>query len=290
MATDMYGIPEGGNSGPPVVKYWKNIHYTMSWQELMATLALAGWPRELWGMAGAVVAAESSRNPFIYNTYKKGHFGLFQISRSAWPEFFAKDTAQGVLWANAGANAQKGYEVYKQQGWGAWEAKTSGAYLAYYPQAMTAAADLGTKTGMHGGDEKAFWQSLISKKLIDLTLTAAGVTGADIAAVANQGLGDAVAAGAAGVAQGTVDAGAASAAAVGDMAQVVTSWWNALTTPALWMRLAYGATGVVLVAGGLFLIVRSRPAVQQTAAAVGKVAGTVVPGAGAAAGVMGGKK
>ena len=65
---DKYGIPPGGNNGAWGVKYWKGIHYSLPWKELMACIALAGWPRELWGMAGAVAAAESSRNPFIYNT------------------------------------------------------------------------------------------------------------------------------------------------------------------------------------------------------------------------------
>lgn len=277
MANDKYGIPPGGNNGVYSVKKWKGIDYALPWKELMASIALGGWPPELWGMAGAVAAAESSRNPFIFNTFKKGHFGLFQISRSAWPDFFAESNQGGLAWCSPILNAGQGYKIYKQQGWGAWQAKTSGAYLAYYPQAMNAAADLEKVTRVHPGDEKGFWNSLISKKTIGYMMKAAGVSGADFADVANQGLGEAIAAGAGGTANATVD----TATAVADSVDANFGWlrdfWVSITTPALWMRLAYGSTGVLLVAGGLFLIVRNRPAVQKTAAAVKTAATTVVP-------------
>jgi hypothetical protein len=277
VAGDKYGIPPGGNNGAWGVKYWKGLHYTLPWPELMASIALGGWPRELWGMAGAVAAAESSRNPFIYNTYKKGHFGLFQISRDAWPDFFAESRSGGMEWLVPSANAKQGYAIYQKQGWGAWEGKTNGGYLAYYPQAMSAAADLGRKTDQ-AKDKQALWKSQISDKTFWTVAQAMGASPADVAQVGVDQLGQGLNDAAAGVAQGTVDAGGAAVGAVGDMAQVVTGLWQALTTPALWMRLAYGATGIVLVGGGLFLIVRSRPAVQQTAAAVTKAATATVGG------------
>lgn len=284
MANDKYGIPPGGNNGPFIAKKWKGINYTLPWQELMACIALAGWPQDKWGMAGAVAAAESSRNPFIYNTYKKGHFGLFQISRSAWPAFFDESKDGGMDWVSPIRNAEQGYKIYKQQGWGAWEGKSNGGYLAFYPQAMTAAADLQRKTGLHGGDEKGYWNSLISQKTFGYMLKALDVSGADIAAVANQGLGEAIAGAADATASGVVDSGAAVASAVNDTFGWMPDLWTALTTPALWMRLGYGTLGVVLVAGGLFLIVRQRPAVQSAA----KTVASVVPGGAALKAVKGG--
>lgn len=275
---DKYGIPIGGNNGPYVAKNWKGLNYTLPWSELMAAIALAGWPKDTWGKAGAVVAAESSRNPFKYNTYKLGHFGLFQVSRSAWPEFFQESKDGGMDWVDPVQNAKKGYEIYKKQGWGAWEGKTDGGYLAYYPAAMAAAADLQKKTGLHGGDEKGYWNSLISNKTNVAILKAINVSAADLAAAAQKGLGEAIAGGAYAAADGTVSAGADAASAINDTFGWMPDLWTTLTTPAIWMRFAYGAAGVALVAGGLFLIVRNRPAVQQAASGLKSVATTVVPG------------
>lgn len=284
MANDKYGIPPGGNNGPYIIKKWKGINYTLPWGELMAAIALGGWPKTMWGMAGAVAAAESSRNPFIYNTYKKGHFGLFQISRSAHADFFAESRNGGMDWVSPIRNAEQGYKIYKEQGWGAWEGKTAGGYLAFYPQAMTAAADLGRKTDLHGGDEKAYWTSLISQKTFGYMLKALDVSGADIAGAANAGLGGAIAGAADATASGVVDSGAAVAASVHDTFGWMPDLWTAITTPALWMRLGYGTLGVVLVAGGLVLIVRQRPAVQNAV----KTAASVVPGGAALKAVKGG--
>lgn len=264
---DKYGIPSGGNNGLYTAKKWQGLNYTLTWDEVIACVALAGWKDTEWGTAAAVAAAESSRNPFIYNTYKKGHFGLFQISRSAHPEFFAPD-GNGMQWVFPWLNAAEGHKIYQSQGWGAWAAKTNGAYLAYYPAAMEAAASVQRRMQLHGGDEKEWLKSLIRQKTAWQCATAAGV---DVAGIGTTAIGDAIAAGAGATAQGTVDSGAAVASSVGDMAQVVTGLWSAITTPALWMRLGYGALGVVLVSGGLFLIVRNQPAVRQAASTVGSV-------------------
>jgi hypothetical protein len=268
---DKYGIPPGGNTGAWTAHNFAGISYALPWREVMAAVALGGWPEHLWGMAGAVCAAESSRNPFIYNTYKMGHFGLFQISRSDWPEFFSESVNDGMSWIYPSLNAKKAYEIYKKQGWGAWEGKTNGGYLAYYTQAMLAAADLQRKTGLHGGDEKGYWDSLRSDKTLSMLMKAANVSAADIAKAANQSLGEAVAGAANATADGVVSAGGDVAAAVSDTFGWMPDLWNAITTPALWMRMGYGALGVVLVGGGLFMIVRNRPAVKSAAATIAKV-------------------
>lgn len=270
---DKYGIPKGGNTGAWTAKKWQGLTWTLTWDEVMAALYLGGWPKTTWPTAAAVIAAESGRNPFIYNTMKKGHFGIMQISRSAWPEFFSPD-GEGMQWVSPAANAAKGYEVYKAQGWGAWQAKTDGPYLAFYPQANLAAAAFERKMGLHGGDEKAWAQSVFRQKTQERILGAylAGVPEKDInkGAIGKQLL-SGIIAGAHGTAQGTVDSGAEVAATVDDQWGWLTDVWSALTTPALWMRMGYGTLGVVLVAGGLFLVVRNRPEVKQAAATVAKV-------------------
>jgi hypothetical protein len=271
VAKDKYGINQpGGNNGAWSAKKWQGINHTMKWEELMASIAVAGWPRNLWGMAGAVCAAESSRNPFIYNTYKQGHFGLFQISRSAWPEFFAPN-GQGMQWVAPWANAKQAYAIYQKQGWNAWEGKTNGAYLAYYPQAMTAAADLGRKTGMHRGDEKKYWESIIGRDTYGYVLRATGA-GEAIVGAANEAVGSAVGDAADATAEGVVDSGAIVAKSVNENFGWLRDAWQTLTTPAIWMRFAYGMTGAALVAGGLFLIVRNTSAGQAAGRAASRAA------------------
>jgi hypothetical protein len=275
-AKDKYGIPVAGNPGPAYsAKKWQGLNWTLTWQEMIASVYLGGWPKNMWGTAAAVAAAESSRNPFIYNTLKRGHFGLFQIGREQHPEFFSPN-GEGMQWCSPPTNAAKGYEIYKAQGWGAWQAKTSGAYLAFYPQAMEAAAHFETLMGLHGGDEKGWAQSVFRNETENRILGAylAGVPEKDMqkakGAIGKQLL-SGIVAGAKGTAEATVGAGDAVASTVNDQWGWLPDLWSALTTPALWMRLGYGTLGVVLVAGGLFLIVRNQPAVQKTAKTVAKV-------------------
>jgi hypothetical protein len=262
---DKYGIPPGGNSGAWAAHSW-GAPYTLTWDEMIAVVALSGWPQNLWAEAAATSAAESGRNPFVYNTYKKGHFGLFQVSRDAWPEFFAPN-GEGMAWINPAENAKKGYAIYKAQGWGAWQAHSEGAHLAYLGQATAAAK----KIAAHGGGT-AYLQSLIRPQTGDEIIKRALASNPG---AVNQIIGDAIApgiqAGAEATAQATVDSGSAVASSVGDMATVVRDLWQALTTPALWMRVGYGVAGVVLVAGGLFLMVRTTATAQ-----VAKQAGTVI--------------
>jgi hypothetical protein len=270
MAKDKYGIPQpGGNNGVWTAKKWKGLDYTLTWEETMAIIALAGWPRQLWGMAGAVMSAESGRNPFIYNTYKQGHFGVFQISRSAHASFFAPN-GDGMNWIAPWLNAKEAYSIYKSQGWGAWEGKTNGGYLAYYPAAMTAAANLGRKLQVHPNDEKGFLNSLIRQKTILTVMGAAGVTGQDLADVAGKGLADAISGAAGATAEGTIAAGGAVADTVSDM--FITDLWQTITNPGVWMRIAYGVTGAALVIGGLMLVVRSSPAMKKIDSTVKAVA------------------
>ncbi|WP_158806477.1 hypothetical protein [Streptomyces sp. NRRL WC-3774] len=285
MANDKYGIPPGGNNGPYSTKYWAGIHYALPWQELLAGIALAGWKKDQWATAAAVCAAESGRNPFVYNTYKKGHFGLFQISRAAWPAFFPSSGDMELQWCAPWLALPQAYKIWQQQGWKAWEGYTNGRYLSYLPVAKAQAELFAGRTGTHGGDEIGYWKSLSpSKTTTGYVLKAAGVTGADLAGVATSGLADAVAGATGATANATVDTGATVAQTVNQAFGWLPDLYTALTTPALWMRFAYGITGVVLVTGGLLLVVRSRPGVQAAA----KTVASVVPGGAALKSVKGG--
>jgi hypothetical protein len=282
---DEYGIPKGGNNGGWTAKKWQNIDYKLTYDEIAAVVISAGWTGDDRATAVAVAAAESGRNPFIYNTLKKGHFGLFQISRSAWPDFFAPN-GEGVAWMNPELNAKQGYKVFKQQGWGAWQAKTNGAYLAFLAPARAAVKKVEKLNGN--------FSSVIRKETVRKTMDAQLASHAGA-----QGLSDAVGgtitggieAGAEGTAQGIVDTAAATAAALSDIRGVFTGLWEALTTPAFWMRVAYGTTGVILVVGGLMLIVRNSPAAKNAMGAAQKAADVIPMGkaASAAKGMVKGK-
>lgn len=265
---DKYGIPSAGNNGLYIAKKWAGLNWALSWEEMIASVALGGWPKAKWAEAAATAASESSRNPFIYNTYKKGHFGLFQISRSAHADFFAP-SGEGMTWVNPAENAREGYRIYQNEGWGAWEAHSSGVYLTNLGQAKAAVAAFDKKAAGRTGT--AYWQSLYRMQTRQNILTAVS-SGGGLSGAAGDAIGPGVAAGAEGAAGGVVAAGDAVTSTVGDMAQVVTGFWGAITNPSLWMRLGYGALGIVLVGGGLFLIVRNQPAVQRATKTVTRVA------------------
>lgn len=220
---DKYGIPEGGDSYPGKVKYLGGNKRTLTARELLEVVTEAGWPEKDQDLAAAVALAESGGSPFIYNTYKKGHFGLFQISRSAWPEFFAGGSDQ---WADPVANARKALEIKKKSGWGAWEGYTNARWKKFRNDVAKAALDK-----LRGRPFGAGLLGDIKEKGI-----------AEVVGTAVDAIGD--------TAGGVVDSALGAVDVLGDV-------WETITTPAFWMRVAYGATGVVLVAGGLFLMVRN---------------------------------
>lgn len=239
---DKYGIPEGGDPYPGKVKYLGNNKRKLTVKEVYA-VCRDTWPKGKWELAAAVALAESGGSPFIYNTYKAGHFGLFQISRSAWPEFFAGGSDQ---WADPRANARKAYEIYQKQGWRAWQGFTDGGWEKYKDPVAS---------------EALRWDGKPIKGLLD--------------DIASEGLGTVVG----NAADALTDAASTVAEKTTGSLEVLGDAWEALTTPAFWMRVAYGVTGIALVIGGLALIVRTRPGVQK---AVSTVA-SAVPGKGGAA-------
>lgn len=270
---DKYGIPSGGDPYPGKIKFYgPHGGYQLSWEEMVAAVARGGWPESLWPEAVATAAAESDRKLFIYNTYKSGHFGVFQISREAHGEFFAPG-GNGINWIGPWANAAEAYRIYQSQGWKAWQGHGNAAYLAALPAARAAVLTYKGKVGTATGE--AAWLKVSRHKTdraIIETLTADPQGATDFAGAVGDSIGRGIAGGANATAEGVTEAGGAVASTVAGMASVVTGLWEALTTPAFWMRVAYGTTGVVLIAGGLFLVVRNT-AVDRAVTAVAKGVG-----------------
>lgn len=229
---DKYGIPEGGDPYPGKVKYLADNKRRLTVREVYEVTKKT-WPKGKQELAAAVALAESNGSPFIYNTYKQGHFGLFQISRSAHPDFFAGGSD---AWADPIKNSQQAYEIYKRQGWGAWEGFTNKRWEKYKNDVAGAALD-----------------DLRGRPL-----------GPGL-------LGDIQEDGISAVLGGAYDAISDAAETVAEKTNVgldvLTDAYEALTKPAFWMRVGYGALGLALIAGGLFLVVRNT-AISQT---VGKI-------------------
>lgn len=243
---DKYGIPAGGDPYPGKVKYLGGNKRKLTAREVYA-VCVKTWPKGKQELAAAVALAESGGSPFIYNTYKEGHFGLFQVSRSAWPEFFTGGSDQ---WADPEKNAAKAYEIYQKQGWGAWQGYTNKGWQEHRNEVAEAALKYNGKP--MGG----LLDDIRDQGLASVIGNAADQVGDAASTVADK-----------------------TTAGLGDV-------WEAVTTPALWMRLGYGVLGVALVAGGLFLIVRNTPAGKAAGRAVGTAA-SVTPAGRAASAVKG---
>jgi hypothetical protein len=235
---DQYGIPAGGDPYPGKIKYLGGNKRKLTAAEVYAVCKQT-WPQGKQELAAAVALAESGGSPFIYNTYKAGHFGLFQISRSAWPEFFA----DGDKWADPVENSKKAYEIYKKQGWGAWQGYTDKKWQTYREPVANAALRY---SGKPLGGLLDDIQNLGLKTVLGNATTAVSDAASTVADKASTGV------------------------------DILADAWTSLTTPALWMRVGYGTLGLVLVAGGLFLIVRNTPAGNAAAGTV-RAAARITP-------------
>lgn len=76
---------------------------------LRDALAASPWPQELWSTVERVIQCESSGNAGAVGPL--GHRGLMQVD----PDL------HGAVPGDAVGQLAQGYDVYKQQGWGAWE-------------------------------------------------------------------------------------------------------------------------------------------------------------------------
>jgi hypothetical protein len=101
----------------------------------IAILAMgAGWSPRLAVTATAIALAESSGNPNAVNS-ASGAAGLWQIYPGS----------QALL--DPEANARAAYNRYQSQGWGAWSAYNSKAYLTYMPAAWAAVRSVTAQVG-----------------------------------------------------------------------------------------------------------------------------------------------
>lgn len=276
----MVSIPPGGDPYPGKVKYEGGKPWVLSYEAVVASLALGGWPEKHWPKAAAVIAAESNRAPNIYNTYKAGHFGLMQISKSAHPGFFNNDVSWMVPFLNAG----EGYKIFQRQGWGAWEAATNGRYTGFLLQATAAVKSVQRKRlyprTISLGD---FYLNLYGKdKDAVLFMAAAPGLGA-----ANKAIAGAVGAGGEALGNTIVESGGAVVETAGEIAAKMQSFgifgavellvgagkW--LSDPSNWIRVAQVVTGGALLLAGVSIAARPVTAPALKAA-------TAVPGVGSA--------
>lgn len=72
-------------------------------------LAQSNWPSNSWATVKRIVMCESGGNPAIVSP--SGYVGLMQVAPWFW----------GYPSSNPVEQLNQGYEVYKKQGWGAWQ-------------------------------------------------------------------------------------------------------------------------------------------------------------------------
>jgi hypothetical protein len=185
----------------------------------------------------AIAMQESSGDTNVVNSI--GCVGLWQINQ---PVHVKSHPTWTVKWLqNPFNNAAAAKIILKTQGLGAWEAYT----------------------GPDGKGTDGPWRKYENER-IDTNTTVDQASWIDPLDILPDGaedkmrdkLGETI------PGFGTVDAIGDALAATADV----------LVNPKTWLRVAYGVTGVLLIVGGLFLIVRNTPAGKATAGAVKKTA------------------
>lgn len=90
-------------------------------------------------MATAISFAESDGDPEAVNPSSNAT-GLWQINIDPWhaSDFGFKDDS---VFKQAGPNAIAAYQIFKQQGWTAWEAYSNGTYARHLGKAVRGAAN-----------------------------------------------------------------------------------------------------------------------------------------------------
>lgn len=206
---------------------------TLSKGEVFALAVIVGM-KEPKTMA-AIAMAESSGRTDVVNSIKC--VGLWQINQ---PVHVKANPTWTIEWLqNPFNNARAAKKIQDQSGLGAWEAYT----------------------GPDGKGSDGPWRKFENSDEGDDKFTAS-----DVGMTQEQF--DKALEGSPGVAEQPDLSDSPFDNPLSGVTDVLTDVWESITTPALWMRLAYGLTGVVLVAGGLFLVVRNTPAAK----AVGSVA------------------
>lgn len=242
----------------------------LSYVEVVAAVALAGWPESEWATATAVIAAESDRVTNIYNTYLEGHWGLMQIGKKQHPDFFKK-----AQWWSPADNAKEGYRIRKSEGWKAWEAYTNGRYSGYRLQAASAVQSVrlkrnANKISQHPLSDEKFYESLFSEKL------KAGLTMLMVSKVADSVEGGTEAVGDTIGASGEGILAAAQQIQSNSIFGGITTLIGAakwISDPGNWMRVGQVILGGGMVLAGVAIV--ARPGVQKAASAAAPVTKTI---------------
>lgn len=249
-----------GDPYPGKIKY-AGTPVQLTYEEIVASVALGGWPASLWPKAVAVIAAESNRYTNIYNTYLQGHYGLMQIGKQQHPGDFTTKSA----WVIPYVNCNYGYQIYKSQGWGAWESATNGRYTGYLLQAKAAVSAVASKRKTRFSmTDTAFYQSLY----VDPQRWKADLSTAAAQALADSAAGKiATGAGAAGSAIGGTEqaAGAGITDAIASIQsnsvfgvfQLLLGGAKWLSDSSNWLRIVQVIAGGGLLLAGLSIV--SRP-------------------------------
>lgn len=112
--------------------------------QVVAALALAGWPKDQWATGAAIAMAESTNNPTAVNP-QSGAAGLWQILPSAHQDLFKK-LPKPDDWKDPFVNAFMALQVWKGRGskWdvGGWATYGGHVYNQALPAAQAAASQL----------------------------------------------------------------------------------------------------------------------------------------------------
>lgn len=258
-----------GDPYPGKIKYWGGTPLTLTYEEVVASVALGGWPESLWAKATAVISAESGRQTNVYNTYLDGHYGLMQIGKAQHPELFSSGDPNA--WVNPVNNCKSGYGIYQSQGWGAWEGETNGRYTSSMLQATAAVnsvkshiakGQLAPKALPSAGphDRQAVLESYLHQKgdaIIEMLGIIALGNGAN-------SLGNSIADAGSKTGDVTVAAGAAAAASAADIqsnsllgaVEMMIGAGRWMADPHNWVRVAQVVAGGMLLVAGISIVAR----------------------------------
>jgi hypothetical protein len=273
-----------GDPYPGKIKYEGGKPVKLTMEEIVASVALGGWPENLWPTAAAVADAESVGGAInVYNTYKEGHYGLFQISKSSHPGFFSS----GKSWVSPIENSKEAYRIYQDAGnsFKPWEAYTNGRYA---PGLLSATAAVGAVKVKRSTSQKKgadFYLSLYRANLreafIFLGLPPLGEAVAGAIGDAAEATGNASMQTAESVAEGLARV---QSSGIFGVAQVIVGASRALTDPSWWIRAAQVVVGSGLLMIGLAAM--AKPSGGRAAEAAAKVAAPAAKAAQVAAKAM----
>jgi hypothetical protein len=222
----------------------------MSPKQAVASLAMAGWPEQDWATMTAIggPGAESGWNATAENP--SGAQGWLQILRSAHPDLFAKYAAGApYAWADPVTNAQMAYEVYKSQGYDAWQAYTNGAYQRNVAAAQAAVDQVQRDTAGMSADQKRryYVQTLspLSAPLLKLNIPSSWSL-----------LGSAVTQPVAGAVSGAVSVADSIAGLAHDFASM-NQFIAKLLLPSTWLRVGAGVLGMVALGLGVWMLAKA---------------------------------